>query len=176
MEIICLVEYWQNNFIWLSVTQNPLMYLHSLSLYTSPPCREFFSCCISPALWGRCAEPPQCTGTCKPQQTTCLKGKEHWKRIFVAKPDLGKQKFIFPLNKILKRCKYLNIKYGSALKLTRNGRNLACYGFQWIQIRVLVQTWLSATLWTGLPKIIWFGLHLRLSKSASQTMTDTTAS
>lgn len=42
MDIVCLVEYWQNKFIWLSVIQHPLMYLHSLSLYTHAHHGEFF--------------------------------------------------------------------------------------------------------------------------------------
>lgn len=93
MDITCLVEYCQNKFIWLSVIQNPLMYLHSLSLcaHTHTHPMESFSChCTSLALLGHCTDSSQSTGTCKPQQTTCLRGKQHWKHIFVAKPDLRK--------------------------------------------------------------------------------------
>lgn len=58
MDITCLVEYCQNKFIWLSVIQNPLMYLHSLSLcaHTHTPHGEFFlslhfPCSLGPLHW-----------------------------------------------------------------------------------------------------------------------------
>lgn len=53
MDITCLVEYCQNKFIWLSVIQNPLMYLHSLSLcaYTHTPWRVFLVIALPLLSW-----------------------------------------------------------------------------------------------------------------------------
>lgn len=55
MDITCLVEYCQNKFIWLSVIQNPLMYLHSLSLcactHTHTPWRVFLVIALPLLSW-----------------------------------------------------------------------------------------------------------------------------
>lgn len=77
MDIVSLVEYWQGKLIWLSVVQKHLMYLHSLSLCTRTLWGVFLVIALPQLSWV-CTELSQSPDTCKPQQTTCLRGRQHW--------------------------------------------------------------------------------------------------
>lgn len=129
MEMICLVDYWQKKFIWLSMIQNPLMYLNSFFVHTHMSQR------LLPVLYFPSS--PSCLHHASPVhsyysslpadplQTPCLKENESWKHVFMAKQDLWKQKFGFSPNKTSNACKYLNLKYRSALSLIRKWENLS---------------------------------------------------